>query len=171
MSLTVNFSATESLAFPSRITLTDTSTGTDGSITSRLVYIQLTNGKYLTQTGTTTDYEVWPAANSSITLDLLPRSVAVNITVKWISGTTIVYTKTILFGFDLFDTVFAYQLLQAQTGNPSIIDNPNYYASFMQFLVNLYNAQNSIITGDDIFSAQQAYDRNYYLIQNQTKFF
>lgn len=171
MSLTVNFSATESLAFPSQITLEDTSTGTDLTLTSRIVYIQLTNGNYLVEEGNENDYSEWAIGDSTVVLDLLPRSEAVNVTVKWLAGTTIAYTKTILYGFDLFDYLFAYELLQTQTGKPTIINDENYYGSFIQFIVNLFNAQNSITTGDDIYSAQQSFDRNYYLIQNQIKFF
>lgn len=171
MSLTPNFTVSESIGTPSDLTFTDTSTGSDGTITTRRIYVQMADGTYLVQSGTTTDYEEWSYASSSITLTLLTRSVAANVTVQWLNGTTIVYTKTILYDFPLFDYVFAYQLTQQQTGNPGIIRDTNYYNNKVKLLVNLDDSEQAISIGSDIYTAQECLDINYDLIQNQNYYF
>lgn len=171
MPFTPNFSASESLASPSQITITDSSTGSDGTITARLIYSRLADGTYLVQEGTTTDYEVWPLGDTSITLEILDKSQAVEITVKYFAGSTIAYTKTILWGFDLYDYIFAFEKVQVLTSKPKLIDNPNFLLGMMKLDVNLFCEETAIEIGDDIYSAQAALDRNYYLISNQTTFF
>lgn len=171
MALTVSFTATQSLAEPSQITLTDTSTGSDGTITSRRVYIRLANGTYLVEDGTTTDYEVWAYADSSIVLDLLPRSEAPQVIVQWLAGSTVVYTATVNYLFVWADKLFLYQLTQTQTGRPKLIDNANYYLSKIKMIVNIDDAENAVTDADDIYGAQGSLDKNYYLMQNQQLFF
>lgn len=171
MSLTVNFSATQSLSSPNEITLSDTSTGTDGTITSRRVYLRLANGNYLVEEGTTTDYEVWVIGDTEITLDVLSKSQAINVTVQWLAGTTIVYQKTTLWGFDLYDYIFGFEKLQVLTSKPKLIDDENFYNSMVKLDVNIFCENIAITLGDDIYSAQAALDRNYYLISNQITFF
>lgn len=166
MSFVPNFTASESLASPSQITLTDTSTGADAGITARLIYCRLADGTYLVQDGTTTDYEVWPLGDTSITLDILDKSQAVEISVKYLTGSTIGYTKTILWGFDLYDYVFAFEKIQVLTSKPKLIDNPNFLLSMMKLNVNLFCEETAIEIGDDIYSAQAALDRNYQIISN-----
>jgi hypothetical protein len=168
---TPNFSATESLGTPENVTLTDTSTGSDGTLTSRRVYFQLANGEYLVQEGTTTDYEVWPIADTTIELDILPRSEAVNVMVHWMVDTTIQYQKTILWGFVLFDRIFCFQRLMTLTSKPKLIDNVNYYNGMIRLITNLFCAEIAVEDGDDIYSAQEALDRNYKLIQNPIVFY
>lgn len=171
MPLTPSFSATQSLAEPSQITLTDTSTGSDGTITTRRVYIQLANGTYLVEDGTTTDCEVWSYGDAAITLDLLPRSESPKIIVQWLAGTTIIYTATVNYVFDWADKLFLYQLTQTQTGRPKLIDNANYYLSKIKMIVNIDDAENCVTDADDIYGAQGSLDKNYYLMQNQQLFF
>lgn len=173
MSFVPNFSATESLASPSQITLTDESTGSDGTITARLVYCRLADGSYLVEDGNDADYTVWPLGDNTITLDILTRSQAVEISIKYLAGSTLLtaYTKTILWGFDLYDYIFAFEKVQVLTSKPKLIDNPNFLLSMMKLDVNLFCETIAIETGDDIYSAQAALDRNYQLISNKITFF
>lgn len=171
MPLTVSFTATQSLANPDLITLEDTSTGSDGTITSRRVYIRLANGTYLVEDGTTTDYEVWAIADDTIELDVLSRSQSPQIIVQWLAGSTVVYTSTEDYLFVWADKLFLYQLTQAQTGKPKLIDNANYYLSKIKMIVNVDDAENAITDASDIYGAQGSLDKNYYLMQNQQLFF
>lgn len=173
MALTPNFSSAQSLSNLSQVTFTDTSTGTDGTITSRQIYIQLANGNYLTSAGesTTSAFETWSYSNSTITLSLLSKSTAATVTVKWLSGTTVTYTKVIVSEWDLYDYLFAFELLQTQTANPAVIEDAEYYSNFFMFLTNLWNSENSVTVGSDVYSSQAALDKNYYLMNNQSKFF
>ncbi len=173
MALVPNFTTSESLASPQNVSFVDSSTGTDGTITTRKIFCRLANGNYLTTAGesTTPAYESWSYADSTITLALLSRSTIANVTVEWYAGATLTYTKTILCGWVLYDYLFAFELLQSQTSTPSIIQNTTYYGNFLQFIVNLTNAENAVSLMDDLYSAQMALDRNYPMIQNESFYF
>ena len=74
MPITPNFSTSQTLGVPESINFTDTSTGSDVNIVTRHVYMQAYDGTFLVQEGTTTDYEIWDYAASTITFDVLPLS-------------------------------------------------------------------------------------------------
>jgi hypothetical protein len=170
--LTVSFSVSQSLADPSTITIADTSTGSNPAIVSRRVYIRLSNGTYLVQDGTTEDYEVWAIADTTITLDLLPRSEAPQIIVEWmdVDGNAI-NTATEYAVFTWADYVFLYQLTQTQAGRPKLRDNRNYYYSKIRMFVNVEDAENAVDYASDIWNSQESLDDNYYLMNNQQLFF
>lgn len=166
-----NFTATQSLAYNNLITLTDTSTGVDLTLTNRRVTILTANGTYLVQSGTTTNYENWSYADSQIVLNVLTQSTAPEITVQWYAGSTLMYEKTITFDFDLGDYIFMLGVLQAQTSSPIVLQDNNYYQNSIQFIVNLFNSENAITIGDDIYSAQGALNQNQQMINNEAFYF
>lgn len=171
MPLTPNFTAVQTITDPTILTLTDTSTGSDGGLTSRRIYLQKAGGSYLVETGTTTDYEVWAIGDSSIELDLLDRDYALNITVQWLTGSTVTYTKTILNGYKAYSEQFAYDLTTYQQSNPKLISNKNFYYSKIQLRCDIDDAVNAIELGNDITNAQAAFNRAKYLIDNPKLFF
>ncbi len=65
MPLIENFTATQYVATPNLLVLDDTSTGSDGAVTVRYVYLQKADGSYLVEEGTTTNYEVWTLASGN----------------------------------------------------------------------------------------------------------
>lgn len=167
MPLTPSFTITESIAFPGTLTFTDTSTGSyEGVLSSRIIYIQLWDGTYLVPEGTDTDYIIWPYADASITIEVLERSQAANVTVTWIAGTSSPYTVTEPYAFPFYDYVFAFNKIRAQTANPNIVDSKNFYNASIQFIVNLWNAEVAVEIGEDIQASQVSFDKNYFLIQN-----
>lgn len=173
MALTPNFSTSESLSDNNLVTFTDTSTGTDLTLTTRRIYVRLANGNYLTTSGesTASAYESWSYADSSIQLDLLTNSTTANVTVDWYAGATLTYTKTILCEWDLYDYLFAFELIQDQTANPGIIQDKNYYSNFFQFITNIWNSESAVTYGDDLYSSQAALDRNQNMINYSTLYF
>lgn len=173
MALTPNFSSSESLSSNSYVTFTDTSTGTDLTITTRRLYIRLANGNYLTTAGesTASAYESWDYADTSITLDLLSASTSANVTVEWYAGATLTYTKTILMEWDLYDYLFLFGLLSAQTSFPAINDNQGYWPNTFAMITNLFQSEQAVILMDDLYSSQAALDRNLYFINNENLFF
>lgn len=173
MALVPSFSCSESLANNDLITLTDTSTGVDGTITTRRIYIQLANGNWLTEAGesTTSVYTTWSYSDSTITLDVLTQSTACEITVEWLAGSTVTYEVTNTFCFDLYDYLFMLQTLQGQTSNPGINQDNNYTTNVFTFMVNLSNAENSITYGGDIYSSQNALSQNQIMIDNESFYF
>lgn len=173
MALSADFSTSESLSSNNLITFTDISTGSDGGLTERRIYCRLANGNYLTTSGesTTSAYEVWPIADTSIVLDLLTESTTANVTVQWMTGSTVTYTKTRLQTWDLYDYLFAFELIQDQTANPKIINDANYYTNFFQFITNIWCAETANTYGNDLYSSQQQLNVNQNLIINSDKYF
>jgi len=159
MSLTANFATSQTYGVPDSINFVDTSTGTDGAITSRRVYMKTSANTYLVEEGTTTTYEVWDYADSTITLSVLPKDYALEITVQWMAGTTVVYTKVYNLGFTLYNETFDYQLTQVLTGNPLVINDNNFFPNKSDLRVNIDGGNQAIFFATDIFSAQQCYDR------------
>jgi hypothetical protein len=174
MPLTPLFGVTQSASDNSRITITDSSTGSDGAISSRKIFIQLANGNYLTEDGEVAAATAinWSYADSSTAISVLPRSEAPAITVQWLnSGGTVLYSKTIKYCLNLADYMFLLGLTMQQVANNSITQDKDWYANKMQMIVNANDAENAIEYANDITLAQNALDRNYFLIQNESKFF
>lgn len=170
---TYSFTATESLGVPQQITLIDNSPSPDPGLTSRRASFRLANGNWLNTSGesTTIVYETWPIGDTSLTLTLLNRSTAIDITVEWLTGSTASGIVTEATGFVEFDYLFAYDLLGDQTSSPGITQDSSYYGYFIQYIVNLFNAENAIRTGSDIYSSQSALNKNFQMEQNQTLYF
>ncbi len=168
-----NFSSSESLSSPNLITFTDISVGTDLTLTNRRIYIVLANGNWLTTSGesTTAAYENWSYDDTSIELDLLTQSTVGEVTVQWYAVNTLMYTKTILMEWDLYDYLFAYELIQSQTATPGIIQDQNYYSNFFKFITNIWASEAAVTYGDDIYSSQSLLNVNQNMIQNQNEFF
>lgn len=173
MPLTPNFETSESLSILENVTFLDTSTGSDLGLTSRRISLLLANGNYLTTAGesTTIAYEDWPIADLSITLALLSSSTTARVTVDWLTGSAVTYTKTLLQEWDLYDYVFAFQQQSNQTASPRIISASNYYSNFFAFITNIWNSENAVEIGDDLYSSQEALDVNQNMINNTSLYF
>lgn len=174
MALTPNFSTSESLSSNSLVTFTDTSTGVDLTITTRRIYVRLANGNWLTTGGvqsTTSAYMTWSYADASTTIDLLTSSTTANVTVEWYAGATLTYTKTILCEWDLYDYVFLFGLLSAQTSFPAINANQGYWPNSFAMITNLFQSEQAVELMDDLYSSQASLDRNQYFINNENLFF
>ena len=168
MPLSVNFSVTQSLADTSQLTFTDTSTGSDGTITTRRITILTSTGDYLVVSGTTTTYEVWalPLA-TPITLSVLTGATAPNITVQWLAGSTVVYTLTIPYDFPLDLYLAGYNLTRSVISKPNTVQDTNYYNNKIKLLVAIDDSETAIEIGEDIYNAQSSLDRGQYLVDNE----
>ena len=176
MPLSVSVTAAQSLGVPSIIVLTDASTGSDGSITNRKVYLRTSTNQWLTETqqiSSTIAYTDWPIADgATINLDVLTEATALEITVVWQTGAgATVYTFTDEFIFDNQNYIFQLGVLSNQTSSPGVLQDTNYYWNLVQFICNLDNAEVAITVGGDIYSSQQALNRNQIFIDNEAKFF
>lgn len=173
MALTANFSSSEGLSNLDQVTFLDTSTGSDGGLTSRRIYIRLANGNWLTTAGesTTEVYEVWSISDLSITLSLLSSSTTAYVTVKWMTGSIVTYTKTLLQEWDLYDYVFLFGLLSVQTSAPARDSDTGYWSNTFKMITNLFQSENAVIKMDDLYSSQAALDRNQFFITNENLYF
>ena len=172
MALTVDFSVSQSYDSPSIITLTDTSTGSDGTITNRRIYLQKADGTYLVPTGTTTDYILWSYAVSFKEVDALDKDYGLYITVQWLNGSnTVVYTKAYYFDFPLYSKQFLYNLTLLQAGSPQLLNNPNFLRSKMELFTHVQSASNATELGDNINATQFCLNEAKKLMDNQSLFF
>jgi hypothetical protein len=174
MALSPNFSCSQNAGTPSTFTIQDTSTGSDGSVTQRRVYLLQADGTYLVPSGVTTNYIEWPIANSTISLNVLNQDTALEITVQWLNvSNAVLYDKTQAFGFDAFGQSFYYGLTQTQVPiiNPQVALSTNYYYNKMVLRVLLDSAAQAISYASDIYSAQVCYDSETQMINNANYYF
>ena len=82
-----SFTVSQSPSAPGLVIITDTSTGTDPLINSRVIRIMDCYGNYIVPAGVTTNYILWPLAQNPIILDLLTQDTAVNVRVEWLDAT------------------------------------------------------------------------------------
>jgi hypothetical protein len=157
---------------PQSVTITDVSTGSDGSITGRRVYIQDGNGNYIVPVGTTTPYVSWAYSNPSITLNSLTQDTAASITVFWvdINGNTL-YQYGNTYPLSEFGKQFFYYLIQLQGLSPNTYQDANYASNLSLFWANIVAGDNAVTYGNDIKAAQQCYNREILMQQNQSIFF
>jgi len=177
MAITVAYSTNQVVGAPQNIVLVDQSTGTDVTAVSRRVFLVNAAGEYVTESGTTTAvaYTEWPLADgNTLTLDVLSQDAALNITLSYVTAGGAVAngaTLTSLNGFTLFNESFLYTLTQAQSSDPAIIQDTNYYANKSKLRENIDSGNQAITLADDIQSAQQCYDLATFLVTNQADFF
>ena len=172
MPLVPNFTASQYSGTPSVITLTDTSTGSDVTITSRRVYLLQANGTFLVPAGNTTDYILWDLVDASISIDVLSQDSALSITVQWMNaGNTVVTSKTISFAFTAYNETFYYGLTESQVANANLTASTNWYQTKLILRVEIDSADQAITFASDIYSAQAALNRATFISTNQAYFF
>jgi hypothetical protein len=175
MALTPDFEASQSAASPEYIILADTSTGSDVAITERRAYITDYAGNYLVTSGTTTDYNLWPLADTTINYNLLTRDMALSIKVDWVDGSgNVIETLTQTFCFSYFTKIFAYQLVQNQVlpiTPPPITLDLNFDYNLAVLWTSIKGAINAVELANDISASQSCLNRAYNLMQNQSIYF
>ena len=177
MPFTPGFSTSQTIGLPNKINFTDTSTGSDINIVSRRIFIQDAANTYIVQKGTTTTYEDWvivspPLDPLSISLDVLKKDMALYLTVQWLNASnTVLYEKSYLTGFTLYNESFDYQMTQVLSGNPLLINDHNFFANKSQLRVSIDSGNQAIFLAADIFGGQQCYDRATNLRLNSPYFF
>ena len=172
MPISPSFTASQNSGTPNLIFLTDTSTGSDVTITKRRIYLLQSNGTYLVPTGTTTDYIEWALVDTTTSLNVLIQDTALSITVEWLSASDVVVAnKTTSFAFTAYNETFYYGLTESQVANANLTASTNWYQTKMILRVELDSAYQAISFASDIFSAQAALNRATFISTNQSYFF
>jgi hypothetical protein len=172
MPLSPNFTASQNSGTPNLIFLTDTSTGSDGTITKRRIYLLQSNGTYLVPTGTVTNYIEWALIDTTTSLNVLIQDTALSITVEWLTAANVVVAnKTTSFAFTAYNETFYYGLTESQVANANLTASTNWYQTKMILRVELDSAYQAISFASDIFSAQAALNRATFISTNQSYFF
>jgi hypothetical protein len=172
MPLSPNFTASQNSGTPNLIFLTDTSTGSDGTITKRRIYLLQSDGTYLVPAGTVTNYIEWALVDVTTSLNVLIQDTALSITVQWLSASDVVVAnKTTSFAFTAYNETFYYGLTESQVANANLTASTNWYQTKMILRVELDSAYQAISFASDIFSAQAALNRATFISTNQSYFF
>lgn len=172
MPLSPNFTASQNSGTPNLIFLTDTSTGSDGTITKRRIYLLQSDGTYLVPAGTATNYIEWALVDVTTSLNVLIQDTALSITVQWLSAANVVVAnKTTSFAFTAYNETFYYGLTESQVANANLTASTNWYQTKMILRVELDSAYQAISFASDIFSAQAALNRATFISTNQSYFF
>ena len=152
MPLSPNFTASQNSGTPNLIFLTDTSTGSDGTITKRRIYLLQSNGTYLVPTGTVTNYIEWALVDVTTSLNVLIQDTALSITVEWLTASNVVVAnKTTSFAFTAYNETFYYGLTESQVANANLTASTNWYQTKMILRVELDSAYQAISFASDIF--------------------
>ena len=171
MAIAPSISVSQSAITPASVTVTDTSTGTYGTITKRRIYVSDANGEYLTGDGTV-DYDDWALADLSITLTILEEDTAANIRVDWLTVTNVVVdTLNANYPLSQFGKQFFFQLVSAQGLTPGIYQDANYSGNVAIFWANIVAGDNAVTYGNSISAAQNCYNREIEMMNNQSFYF
>jgi len=174
MPLTPNFSCSQTVGLPNKINFTDSSTGVDAAVTKRRIYIQTNLGTYLVESGNSNEYSDWDdfPATTTITLDVLTQMQAVNITVEWLNvSNSVLYNKTLQYGFILYGRTASYGFVQLMTANPMLINDNNFWDSKQKLSELIDSGNQAIEEASDIYNAQRCYDAATDLIDNSQYYF
>lgn len=168
---TPSFSVSQNYGNITVITIEDTSTGSDNTLTSRRVYLRKADGTYLVPSGTTTDYIVWPIGDTTIDISCLDKDYCLDITVQWMTGTVATYTATTLCLFVAYSKLFLRLRTQNQAGKPSLLSQYNYYNSKMKLRVLVDDAEEAVSLINDQTTAQYCLDAAKEITDNPSSFF
>lgn len=155
---------------PTSFTLTDTSTGSDPNLVTRVISLYQADGSLLG--GSTIS---WPYSDGStkVLTGYLARDLALNIIVDWTSSSPIpgsTYTKSAYYGFVGNTNNFIYNLIQDIAAQPSILNDTDFYNNLSKLQTEVDSCALAI-TFADLFNAQSALDRAYYIMTNQQFYF
>lgn len=167
MPLIPNFTATQYVSSPELIVFTDTSSGSDVSVTSRRAYLRKSDGTYLVVTDTITDYMLWPLANTTISYDVLDKDYALTITIEWLDALNVVlYSKTVDYCFSTYSKVYDTKLSKAQVSSPNLLDRENWLSTKFALTTYIRAADDAISLGAGITIAQLSLNKAKFIIDN-----
>ena len=168
MAFLQSFLTSQTIGLPNIITLQDTSTGVDANITKRRIILTKSDNTTLVPSGVTTNYIDWALVDTTLDVNVLPQDYALNITVQWLNvANSVLYTKTVLSLFQLYENTFYYNLIQLQASTPVIINDENYWGNVSKLASYIDNAVQAVAIGGDIAAAQNAIDKGTELILHQ----
>lgn len=172
MPLVQSFSVSQTIGAESVLTIEDTSTGSDATITSRRVYLTKADGTYLVPDGTSTDYIEWSIDDTTIDIDCLDKDYCLNIIVQWLDATPNVdYSATSLTLLTLYTKQFLYELTQRQAGNPVLVNDGDYFVNKSELQTELDSAIQAVELASDQLGAQMCMDRATDIRTNSTYLF
>lgn len=173
MAFAGNFTAVQSAPNSNNLVIfTDTSVGSDTNITSRQIRPYDAAGNLVLPAGNTSGFIDWPLPLATpLTVNLLPKDYALEITVNWISSAPIggsTYVATILYGFTGYSDAFMYQLVENLSANPALRNTANWWYWFNRAQTDLDSTVRAL-NNLSILNIQENLDDVKYLIDNRAK--
>lgn len=176
MAFTGDFEISQNYPATNEVTLIDTSSGSDGNLIERRIYPRNSAGVLTLPSGNTLGYVLWPLPLSTpITIDLLPRDIALNVEVVYLSSSPLPasdYDVTKLFVPTKYTKTFVYNRSQDLAAQPSIGNDTNWFYYYSRLQSDIDTAE--LAGTDDILDisdAQMALDDAYYIMTQQSNFF
>lgn len=149
-------------------TLVDTSTGSDGAIASRQIFIYLVDNSQAA--GSPVSFPL--SAGSSISPSILTQDFAYSITVNWLDGSgNALYTFSIIGVFTGFLEWFYYGLVQSIAAQSNIQNDQVFTTNLGRLRTYIDSANQSISIGGSIYNAQNMILLAQQLQQNSTLYF
>lgn len=106
------------------------------------------------------EYNYWPYADSSVSLDVLDKDYALQITVQWLGATNnILYAVTGLYGLTSYNEDFDYNLTTMLAANPLLINDNSFRVNKINLRLFIDSGDNAITRSSDIDAAQLCYDQ------------
>lgn len=168
MALTVDFSLGPT-SDPSALTVTDLSTGTDGAVVGRKINIY--NVSNVLYGSSPYDFPNFPAA-SSITINPFLSDAAINVVMTWVNNTGgVLYTASKIYASVGYGEQFFYSLTQQQQGNPSFLNDTQYFENKSKLRTLIDSATQAITTGADVYSANTAISLYQIMLNNPNLYF
>lgn len=169
----VSFKCTQAMGNLKTITIEDTSTGLDFTLTTYRVYLRKYDGTYLVPEGTTTNYiSVSYPDNSPFDIpNVLDKDYALDIRIDWMEGNTIKYTKTILNLFKGYSDTFLLNLTRFQTSNQKLVNSQNYFENKSKLRTLVDDAIQAVVLANDQTAAQVCLDAAKNLTDNEVNFY
>lgn len=153
---------------PSQVVIADTSTGSDGAITTRKIIFTQADGNSLASS----PYDFPLSAGSSITVNPLGKDYGLTITLNWVNaGGTVLYTANQIFVFTQYAKLFLESLTQQQIANPEIVNDQNFIQNKFNLFQGVKSAENALAYGQSVSAAQFCVTQYQELITSNQFFF
>jgi hypothetical protein len=114
---------------------------------------------------------VWPAADSTINIDVLDKDYCLDVTVEWYSGSTAAHDVENLVLFTAYSELFLRNLTYALAGNRDLLMNKNYFFNKCKLRVLVDDAEQAVSLINDQTIATFCLDEAKKLTDNIQAFF
>lgn len=168
MALTPSFTVSNNNITTSTFSIVDTSTGSDGAIANRLIYIyDFQNNLF---TGAPIQFPL--SAGNSISPNILTQDFAYSITLNWVdNGGNVLYPSSLIGVFTGFLEWFEYNLCQQIAAQPNLLNDTNFFTNWSKLRTFIDSANNAISIGGSIFNAESMVTLAQYIVSNQANNF
>lgn len=165
MALTPSFTVSPT-SILGQLLIVDTSTGSDGAITDRIITIRNAANAIIG----TFDFPL--SAGSSITIPAFTADQAANTSLNWNNNVgASLYNFSVLYAYTQYAEVYFYTLTQQQQANPDYLNDQQYYEGKSKLRTLIDSANQAISVGQDIFSANTAIALYQILLNNPLLYF